>query len=1381
MTVHRYQPNRLGLFNFWYHTDSVFEFADGKLFVRGANGSGKSVTTTMAVPILLDGDKSPSRLDPFGGKSRLMVDLLLGEKNISQKEEATGYLYFEFKKGDSYLTFGIGMYGSRKEQQSPDYWYFMINDGRRIGYDFILYDEENVRGEIRKFPLTKAQLEEKIGRGGEFTTSQARYTERVNEHLFGFNTVKTFKELIHILIQLRSPKLSRDTKPTDVSNLLSDSLPELTDDELSPMIQTIGTIDAHQEKLEKLEKSLFYLQALESAYQTYNEYRLYEIAKENMKIEEKIHQSIQTFEKDREQLKQYETEFAELPERLASLETEKKILDMEEGQLRGHEVFSLREQQAQYEEEVTKFEENIKSLEEQYNTKRIKIDMLTRDRTTNDNEKEKTKNTIDEIVEELGDLAKRTLFSSHDEYVLHLEQNSDAELTIFRKNWEEELLDYQKVLFSIRRLAQEVEICKLREKDAEEAVDRAEQQLETVIKRRTELQKTAEYIRVDLDRNVEIWQSQTQVFVLERKAKQQLIGFFESFLYEEIEETSREIELWLNGQKEIQEKSIIKEVERQGFAIAQEKSRQTIWREQIKDIQSQPEIEPVYSKDEQARRNSLREQNVMFRSFYEAVDFRPEVDAQARENLEAAISRSGLLTALLVSEEDEGCIFELPILRTQQIKTQNLTQYLVAVPNEAMSQSRIERLLQGISISKSDGSYILDTGEFQNGFIRGNAPTQEEQFIGKAAREATRAKRILSLQEEIQSSQNRIEEAEEQISFLENQKRRLNTELSTFPSLESMRKVEKQRKDLDTEEKVANNQVEQQEANLQSLKQSNQPIINEFLLKSAPYHRIERTSVAYQNVLDELNEYSKQLDSFFYFMLQRKTLADKVDDASNRIDDLENDLVDLQEQQVEAQRDLKSSKAKRDMILNLILNQNDEQNILARIDEIGLMKKKNEETLREGIQRQSDLRSDISGLKPRVEAQGSDILDLEELKQAWESLFQEEKSFGFIDAHWTAHLAVHNLESTYKESKISEIQGRLDRAIYDAERELTEQNMKQTQHTLKIRNVGKGREWEQLQQWADRRFITFMPSYIEMKPIQLLRELQETQNETATAIQEKERQLYEKVLIDDIGSTIRDLIKKAKEWVEEANRFLSSIDTTIRMQLKWKPLPAKEQGELSTDKLVELLSKDTHWLNNHDLERIAEHFKTKVDQARAMAKADTRFSLTEKMKELLDYRKWYRFVLYYQKEGETDFEEFSNKEFEKMSGGEKGISMYSPLFAAAAAKYAHAAPHSPRLFSLDEAFAGIDHDNIENIFGLISQFNFDYLMNSQILWGTYETVKKLSIVEILRRVHEKTLVLGRYYWDGENKHDLPIGHFIEEYFAEKLSDDDLAAATSELA
>lgn len=1367
MAIYRYQPNRLGLFNFWYHTDSVFEFADGKLFVRGANGSGKSVTTTMAVPILLDGDKSPSRLDPFGGKSRLMVDLLLGEKNISQKEEATGYLYFEYKKGDSYITFGIGMQGKRKER-SIDYWYFMISDGRRIGHDFFLYDEENVRGEILKFPLTKKQLEEKIGRGGEFTTSQTRYTEMVNQYLFGFDSVKSFKELIHILIQLRSPKLSRDTKPTDVSNLLSDSLPELTDEDLAPMIQTIGTIDAHQDKLDKLDHTLRYLQALQLAYQSYNEHRIYEVAKENMEIENQLRRSIQMLESDQKKLAQHETEFSKLTELLAFLETEQQALDVEEEHLKGHEVFGLKKQQTQFEEVIAQSKKNIESLENQQYSKRMKQDSAIRDQKQNAYEKEKSESDISEIREGLTELATRTFFKAHFQLLSHFEENIDEELNIFRKDWEEELQTYQKNLTSIRKLAQDVETCRLREKDAEEAVDRAEQLLEAVKEEKAELQKTAQQVREDLGTNLETWQFQNQVFVLEEKPKQQLVGLFESFLYEEIEEASREIESWCNEQKQIQEKPIVQEIEGHRFATKHEKNQQAIWRKQIEELQNQPEIEPSYSKDEQANRDALREQGIKFTSFYEAVDFRPEVDEHTRANIEAAISKSGLLTALVVNEEDEDHVFgTLPIVRTQLIKTQNLTQYLMAIPNDFLSQARIERLLQGMSISRSDDSYLLDSGEFRNGFINGSAPLQDDRLIGKAAREAVRAKRILNLQNEIHSSQKRIEEAEDRVSLLENQIRRLKAEILNFPSLEPMKNVEKSRNELDTKEKMASNQVEQQEAYLQALKQKNQPIINEFLSKSAPYHRIERTSTAYQAALDELGEYSKQLGHFFHHVLQRKMLAEKVHDISSRIDDLEDELSDLQEQKTDAERQLKIEKAKLDTILNLIADKYDEQNIMARIEKVALKKKKNQEATNEGIQRRADLRSDISGLQKQIEKQRPVILELEKLKQAWESVFQEEKSFGFIDSNWSTRVAVHHLESTCKALKVSDIQGSLNRAIYDAERELIDQDMKITQHKLKISIGVEGREWELLQQWTDRVFVTFAPSYIEIKPVQLLGELQATRDETALAIQEKERELYEKVLIDDIGSTIRGLIEKAKEWEKEANQFLSNIDTTVRMQFKWKPLPAKEQGELSTDKLVELLSKKTEWLNNHDLERIAEHFKNKVEQARVMAKADTRFSLTAKMKELLDYRKWYRFVLYYQKDKQTEFEEFTLKVFETMSGGEKGISMYSPLFAAAAAKYAHARPDSPRLFSLDEAFAGIDHENIENIIGLISQFDFDYLMNSQILWGTYETVRELSIVEILRRVHEKTLALGRYYWDGENKHDLPSGHFLEGYNVKK--------------
>ena len=90
----RWKMNRIGFVNFWLYDEEDFEFEDGKLLLRGQNGSGKSITTQSFIPFVLDGDRTPSRLDPFGSSDRRMEYYFLGEEG---RDEATGYLYLEFK------------------------------------------------------------------------------------------------------------------------------------------------------------------------------------------------------------------------------------------------------------------------------------------------------------------------------------------------------------------------------------------------------------------------------------------------------------------------------------------------------------------------------------------------------------------------------------------------------------------------------------------------------------------------------------------------------------------------------------------------------------------------------------------------------------------------------------------------------------------------------------------------------------------------------------------------------------------------------------------------------------------------------------------------------------------------------------------------------------------------------------------------------------------------------------------------------------------------------------------------------------------------------------------------------------------------------------
>ena len=128
----RWHMNRMGFVNFWLYDEETFHFADGKILLRGQNASGKSITTQSFIPFILDGDRTPSRLDPFGSSDRKMDYYFLGD---GEREEATGYLFLEFKREnlEQYRTIGIGQ---RAQKGKPmTFWGFVILDGRIMRCD----------------------------------------------------------------------------------------------------------------------------------------------------------------------------------------------------------------------------------------------------------------------------------------------------------------------------------------------------------------------------------------------------------------------------------------------------------------------------------------------------------------------------------------------------------------------------------------------------------------------------------------------------------------------------------------------------------------------------------------------------------------------------------------------------------------------------------------------------------------------------------------------------------------------------------------------------------------------------------------------------------------------------------------------------------------------------------------------------------------------------------------------------------------------------------------------------------------------------------------------------------------------------------------------
>lgn len=111
----------------------------------------------------------------------------------------------------------------------------MVNVSIRICFYIkrikILDREESACAAFRR------ELENRIGQNGRVVTDQREYMTMVNQHIFGFETTEKYQELMQTLIQLRSPKLSRDFKPSVIYEILNESLPSFSDEDLRPWLK----------------------------------------------------------------------------------------------------------------------------------------------------------------------------------------------------------------------------------------------------------------------------------------------------------------------------------------------------------------------------------------------------------------------------------------------------------------------------------------------------------------------------------------------------------------------------------------------------------------------------------------------------------------------------------------------------------------------------------------------------------------------------------------------------------------------------------------------------------------------------------------------------------------------------------------------------------------------------------------------------------------------------------------------------------------------------------------------------------------------------------------------------------------------------------------
>lgn len=213
----RFVPTRAGIVNLWDYRDQEFCFADGRLVLRGPNGSGKTKALEVLFPFVLDGRIEPRRLNPFAGEERTMKSNLLYRK----QESAYSYVWMEFARGDwtdpEVVTVGIGMRATRSSDKVTR-WYFVAEG--RAGVDFSLIGPDDR-------PLTRKQLAEQIG-SDAIVDRPVEYRAAIDARMFGLG-VQRYDQLINLILTLRRPQLAKNLDPRGLSQALTDGLRPLDD------------------------------------------------------------------------------------------------------------------------------------------------------------------------------------------------------------------------------------------------------------------------------------------------------------------------------------------------------------------------------------------------------------------------------------------------------------------------------------------------------------------------------------------------------------------------------------------------------------------------------------------------------------------------------------------------------------------------------------------------------------------------------------------------------------------------------------------------------------------------------------------------------------------------------------------------------------------------------------------------------------------------------------------------------------------------------------------------------------------------------------------------------------------------------------------------
>lgn len=1337
--------NRLGFVNFWLYDTDEFPLKDGKLLLRGTNGSGKSITTQSFIPFILDGDKQPSRLDPFGSKDRKMSWYLIGDAE-NGKDESTAYLYLEFIKPESkqFRTIGIGLHA--KKGGTMKMWGFCLSDGRRVGIDFPLYKKVGDVNIPHEASLLKNQLASDSR--NIFVEKQSDYKEMVAEQIFGIKKeqISDFEQLTNILIKTRSSKLSKDNlKPAQLYSILNESLQILSDDDLRPMADAMSKIEDKHNKIEEAEKSLAEVKVIASEYEKYNRYMLWKKASayRNKSIEAKdikkqiasVQNDINNSEKEKEKavlLKDKTNIYTE------DMNREKSSLNITDINEQLEKKKDAQKTSSELKTELDKKQNKKDEKERKLRECNKEILEITSNINTCDDENKSAISELESYSDYdfpfhenyINSAKNKTDFWDSSNQCRKEQQSLEQRLKVIHKKLEEQKSKYDKREETVIALSEaENEL-----KKAENRYNLSENALDE------EKDKIIESLHISAHNNTE--------FLIDNKMLEELEVSIANY---EGKGSANNINDIFSQKRDTLYSDLCRLIADAAAKKTEAENELERLTEKLHILENTAEPVPEQSEEKENARKALQENGIEFLSFYECIDFKEDINTQQRAYIESALSDMGLLDALVIPRSQYNNFKNILGNISDSYICSDIASSCKNSFFDITVQGELKEEAEKIISFFEENTCITTDGFYCNGILKGHSSNKtESRFIGTESRKAYRLYQIKQLSEKCDIAQQNLNKLSKTCNDIEKRLEIFNDEYNNRPdfadintALDMFLSAEKE---LDTTKKS----FSKAEENYHNADNEYKEISAQADALCREFPQYKKSKEFYEEVLEAVGEYYQLIYQLIDGLKQLKQFSEKLEDINEQKSDIEYDLDELQYELLRIEKKLHENKE----IVRLcdeFLSRPDIADISKRYQEIDTIIEQNENIILECSKKISECETDIKHYGTRISElnEKSDAVSAEEKILC--EYFEEELRLGFVleienkPVNQLADEAAGVLNPGDEKKSIQEITERLERIFRQNINVLS--MYYRPMMTMQFTDLDSERI-------RARHIITFTWLGKQISPKEFESEINNTIEHDRLLMKKEEEEMFKDTLINTISRKLYYKINECRRWIEEMSVLMKSINTSMGLtfSLSWKPRKDVGENEMKFEELYKLLIKDSSLINSEDLEKLSNHFRSKIEHERLVfEEQETEINYNELVKNVMDFRNWFEFKIYSKEAADPKPKELTNSRFNTFSGGERALSLYIPLFAAVAAQYKKAGEQAPMIIALDEAFAGVDESNISEMFGLLEKLGFGYIINSQALWGCYDTVPALEIAELYHEKESGIITVIYYEWNGKKK------------------------------